>query len=161
VLGGSLVMLMSMMMVNGFNFAYNVFMARVLGPSEFGHINAAITILLLVSSVSLSFQLVCAKFVARNENFSAKSAVVKSLLGKAWIASLILAAILFAAQKPFAAYLNLPNHWMQGLCSFPRLGGNFVLEAFTRLVVGVSLVVAGYGALGAVGAISAAVLMAY
>jgi len=175
-------MLVSMMLVNGFNFAYNVFMARVLGPSEFGHINAAITILLLVSSASLAFQLVCAKFVARNENYSAKSAVVKSLLGKAWIASLILAAILFIAQKPFAAYLNLPNHWMlgllaigvavyaplgvkrgamQGLCSFPRLGGNFVLEAFTRLVVGVSLVVAGYGALGAVGAISAAVAMAY
>src|SRR6185312_76102 len=105
-----------------------------------------------------------------------------SLLGKAWIASLILAAILFAAQKPFASYLNLPNHWMLGLlaigvavyaplgvklsamqvlCSFPLLGGNFVLEAFTRLVVGVSLVVAGYGALGAVGAISAAVAMAY
>jgi len=182
VLGGSLVMLVSMMMVNGFNFAYNVFMARILGPSEFGHINAAITILLLVSSASLAFQLVCAKFVARNENYSAKSAVVKSLLGKAWIASLILAAILFIAQKPFAAYLNLPNHWMlgllaigvavyaplgvkrgamQGLCSFPRLGGNFVLEAFTRLVVGVGLVVAGYGALGAVGAISAAVVMAY
>ena len=59
-LGGSLIMLISMVVVNGFNFAYNVFMARVLGPSEFGHINAAITILLIVSSVSLSFQLVCA-----------------------------------------------------------------------------------------------------
>jgi hypothetical protein len=46
VLGGSLIMLISMMLVNGFNFAYNVFMARVLGPSEFGHINAAITILI-------------------------------------------------------------------------------------------------------------------
>lgn len=182
VLGGSLVMLFSMVLVNGFNFAYNVFMARVLGPSEFGHINAAITILLIVSSVSLSFQLVCAKFVARNEALGAKSAVVKSLLGKAWLASLALAGILFLAQKPFAAYLNLPDHWilgllaigvavyaplgvkrggMQGLCFFPRLGGNFVVEAFTRLVVGVALVVAGYGSLGAVGAISAAVVMAY
>jgi O-antigen/teichoic acid export membrane protein len=182
VLGGSLVMLISMVLVNGFNFAYNVFMARILGPSEFGHINAAITILLIVSSVSLSFQLVCAKFVARNEAFGAKSAVVKSLLGKAWIASLIIAAILFIAQKPFAAYLNLPDHWilgllalgvavyaplgvkrgaMQGLCFFPRLGGNFVVEAVTRFVVGVGLVLAGYGALGAVGAISAAVVMAY
>ncbi|HEU5415346.1 MAG TPA: oligosaccharide flippase family protein [Candidatus Angelobacter sp.] len=182
VLGGSLVMLISMLLVNGFNFAYNVFMARILGPSEFGHINAAITILLIVSSVSLSFQLVCAKFVARNEAFGAKSAVVKSLLGKAWIASLIIAAILFIAQKPFAAYLNLPDHWilgllalgvavyaplgvkrgaMQGLCFFPRLGGNFVVEAVTRFVVGVGLVLAGYGALGAVGAISAAVVMAY
>ena len=175
-------MLISMLLVNGFNFAYNVFMARILGPSEFGHINAAITILLIVSSVSLSFQLVCAKFVARNEAFGAKSAVVKSLLGKAWIASLIIAAILFIAQKPFAAYLNLPDHWilgllalgvavyaplgvkrgaMQGLCFFPRLGGNFVVEAVTRFVVGVGLVLAGYGALGAVGAISAAVVMAY
>jgi len=182
VLGGSLVMLISMVLVNGFNFAYNVFMARILGPSEFGHINAAITILLIVSSVSLSFQLVCAKFVARNEAFGAKSAVVKSLLGKAWIASLIIAAILFIAQKPFAAYLNLPDHWilgllalgvavyaplgvkrgaMQGLCFFPRLGGNFVVEAVTRFVVRVGLVLAGYGALGAVGAISAAVVMAY
>ena len=70
-------------------------MARVLGPSEFGHINAAITILLIVSSVSLSFQLVCAKFVARNEALAAKSAVVKSLLGKAWIASLAIAGVLF------------------------------------------------------------------
>lgn len=182
VLGGSLVMLISMLLVNGFNFAYNVFMARILGPSEFGHINAAITILLIVSSVSLSFQLVCAKFVARNEAFGAKSAVVKSLLGKAWIASLIIAAVLFIAQKPFAAYLNLPDHWilgllalgvavyaplgvkrgaMQGLCFFPRLGGNFVVEAVTRFAVGVGLVIAGYGVLGAVGAISAAVVMAY
>lgn len=182
VLGGSLIMLLSMMLVNGFNFAYNVFMARVLGPSEFGHINAAVTILLLASCASLAFQLVCAKFVARNENLSAKSAVVKSLLGKAWIASLIMAGVLFIGQKPFAAYLNLPSPWvlgliafgvavyaplgvkrgaMQGLCSFPRLGGNFVLEAFTRLVVGVGLVIAGYGVLGAVGAISAAVVMAY
>lgn len=182
VLGGSLVMLISMVLVNGFNFAYNVFMARVLGPSEFGHINAAITILLIVSSVSLSFQLVCAKFVARNEAVGAKSAIVKSLLGKAWIASLVIAAILFIAQKPFAAYLNLPDHWilgflalgvavyaplgvkrggMQGLCFFPRLGGNFVVEAFTRFAVGVGLVIAGYGVLGAVGAISVAVVMAY
>jgi O-antigen/teichoic acid export membrane protein len=182
VLGGSLVMLISMMLVNGFNFAYNVFMARVLGPSEFGHINAAITILMLASCASLTFQLVCAKFVARNEASGAKSAIVKSLLGKAWIASLAIAAVLFLGQKPFAAYLNLPSHWMlallaigiavyaplgvkrgamQGLCAFPRLGGNFVIEAFTRFVVGVALVVAGYGALGAVGAISAAVLMAY
>jgi O-antigen/teichoic acid export membrane protein len=182
VLGGSLIMLISMVMVNGFNFAYNIFMARVLGPSEFGHINAAVTILLLASCASLAFQLVCAKFVARNESFGARSAVIRLLLGKAWLVSLILAAILFAAQKPISAYLNLPSPWilgllaigvavyaplgvkrgaMQGMCSFPRLGGNFVLEAFTRLAVGVGLVVTGYSVLGAVGAISAGVVMAY
>lgn len=182
VLGGSLIMLISMLLVNLFNFAYNVVMARVLGPGEFGHINAAVTILLLVSCISLAFQLVCTKFVARNEIAGGKAAVFHTLLSKAWIASLALGAILFVAQKPIAAYLNLPSPWMigilavgiavyapvgvkrgamQGVYAFPRLGGNFVLEALTRFVVGTGLVLAGYGVLGAVGAISAAVMAAY
>jgi O-antigen/teichoic acid export membrane protein len=182
VLSGSVIMLISMLLVNLFNFAYNIVMARMLGPAEFGHINAAVTILLLTSCVSLAFQLVCTKFVARNETAGGKAAVVHTLLSKAWIASLSLAAVLFLAQKPIAAYLNLPNPWMmgilavgiaayaplgvkrgamQGVCAFPRLGGNFVLEALTRFVVGAGLVFAGYGALGAVGAISAAVIAAY
>src|SRR5262249_20602243 len=132
--------------------------------------------------VSLAFQLVCAKFVARNETPGSKAAVFRTLLGKAWMASLVLGAALFLAQKPIAEYLNLPSPWMmgilavgiavyaplgvkrgamQGACAFPRLGGNFVLEAFTRFAVGTGLVLAGYGALGAVGAISAAVIAAY
>ncbi|HET9839218.1 MAG TPA: oligosaccharide flippase family protein [Candidatus Angelobacter sp.] len=181
-LSGSLIMLVSMMLVNLFNFAYNIVMARMLGPAEFGHINAAVTILLLASCISLAFQLVCTKFVARNEAPGAKAGVIHTLLGKSWVASLALGLLLFAAQKPIASYLNLPNPWMmgllaagiafyaplgvkrgamQGVCAFRRLGGNFVLEAFTRLIIGVGLVVAGYGVLGAVGAISAAVIMAY
>jgi O-antigen/teichoic acid export membrane protein len=125
---------------------------------------------------------VCTKFVARNETAEGKAAVVHTLLGKAWIASLTLGAVLFLAQKPIAGYLNLPSPWimgilalgiaayaplgvkrgaMQGVCAFPRLGANFVIEALTRFVFGLGLVVAGYGALGAVGAISAAVIMAY
>src|SRR5437588_1054543 len=182
VLSGSLIMLVSMMLVNLFNFAYNIVMAAMLVPAEFGHFNAAVTILLLASCISLAFQLVCTKFVARNETAGAKAAVIHTLLDKAWIASLTLGVLLFLAQKPIARYLNLPSPWMmgilaagiavyaplgvkrgamQGACAFPRLGGNFVLEAFTRLAVGAGLVIAGYGVLGAVGAISAAVITAY
>src|SRR5260370_23934318 len=50
---------------------------------------------------------------------------------------------------------------MQGLCCFSRLSGSFIVEALSRFVTGVVLVVAGYGVFGAVGAISAAVLAAY
>ncbi|MGC2694808.1 MAG: oligosaccharide flippase family protein [Candidatus Angelobacter sp.] len=182
VLSGSVIMLISMMLVNIFNFAYNMVMARMLGPGEFGHINAAVTILLLTSCVSLAFQLVCTKFVARNATAGGKAAVIHTLLSKAWIASLGLAAALFLGQKPLASYLNLPSPWMigilavgiaayaplgvkrgamQGACAFPRLGGNYVIEAAVRFAVGVGLVIAGYGVLGAVGAISAAVISAY
>src|SRR3954471_17109915 len=112
VLSGSLIMLISMMLVNLFNFAYNIVMARMLGPGEFGHINAAVTLLLLASCISLAFQLVCTKFVARNESAGGKAAVVHALLSKAWIASLTLGALLFLAQRPIAHYLNLPSPWM-------------------------------------------------
>jgi O-antigen/teichoic acid export membrane protein len=180
-LNGSAIMIVAMMLVNVFNFAYNMVMARMLGPGAFGNINAAVTLLLLASCISLAFQLVCAKFVARNHSDSSKAAVVHSLLGKAWIVSLAVGAALFLAQKPVANYLNVPSPWiigllavgiaayaplgvkrgaMQGVCAFPRLGANFVLEAFTRLLVGAGLVVAGYGVLGAVGAISASVIVA-
>jgi O-antigen/teichoic acid export membrane protein len=181
VLSGSFVMLVAMMLVNVFNFAYNMVMARLLGPAAFGNINAAVTLLLLASCVSLAFQLVCAKFVARNQADSGKAAIVHNLLGKAWIVSLALGAILFVAQRPVASFLNVPSPWiigilalgiaayaplgvkrgaMQGVCAFPRLGTNFVLEAVVRFFVGAGFVVAGYGVLGAVGAISAAVITA-
>jgi O-antigen/teichoic acid export membrane protein len=180
-LNGSAIMLVAMMLVNVFNFAYNMVMARMLGPAAFGNINAAVTLLLLASCISLAFQLVCAKFVARNHSDSSKAAVVHSLLGKAWIASLALGSVLFLAQKPVATYLNVPSPWiigllavgiaayaplgvkrgaMQGVCAFPRLGTNFVLEALTRFFLGAGLVIAGYGVLGAVGAISASVIVA-
>src|SRR5882757_10337818 len=107
VLNGSAIMLVAMMLVNVFNFAYNMVMARMLGPAAFGNINAAVTLLLLASCISLAFQLVCAKFVARNHADSSKAAVVHNLLSKAWIASLALGAGLFVAQKPIATYLNV------------------------------------------------------
>src|SRR5258708_11456893 len=180
-LNGSAIMLVAMMLVNVFNFAYNMVMARMLGPAAFGNINAAVTLLLLASCISLAFQLVCAKFVARNQADSGKAAVVPNLLSKAWIASLALGSVLFLAQKPVATYLNVPSPWiigllavgiaayaplgvkrgaMQAVCAFPRLGINFVLESLTRFFLGAGLVVAGYGVLGAVGALSASVIVA-
>lgn len=182
VLGGSIVMLLNTTLVSVLNFAYNVVMARMLGPSKFGHVTVSVTLLMLASAVTLSFQLVCAKFVARNQAAGAKAGIYRSLRSRAWLMSLSLGGALFLAQRPIADYLRLPDPRilavlaagiavyvplgvrrgaMQGLCSFRRLSGSFIVEALTRFVTGVVLVAAGYGVLGAVGAISAAVLAAY
>jgi O-antigen/teichoic acid export membrane protein len=182
VLNGSIIMLLSSTLVSLLNFVYNVVMARMLGPSKFGHVTVSVTILMLASAVTLSFQLVCAKFVARNQTPGAKARVYRTLLGKAWMLSVALGGVVFASQHRVAAYLHLPDPRllavlaigiaayvplgvrrgaMQGLCSFRRLSANFIIEAGTRLCTGVVLVVLGYGTLGAVGAISAAVLAAY
>jgi O-antigen/teichoic acid export membrane protein len=182
VLGGSVIMLLSTTLVSIMNFAYNVVMARMLGPSRFGHVTASVTLLMLASAVTLAFQLVCAKFVARNQTAGAKAGVYRSLLGKAWLISLTLGGALFLTQKPLADYLRMPDARilavlaigiaayvplgvrrgaMQGLCSFRRLSGSFIVEAVMRLFCGAALVYAGYGVFGAVGAISASVLAAF
>ncbi len=180
--GGSIVMLMNTTVVSAINFVYNVVMARMLGPSRFGHVTASVTLLMLSSAVTLAFQMVCAKFVARNATPGAKVGVYRSLLGKAWMVSLALGGALFAARNPMAAFLHLPDPRalgllalgiaayvplgvrrgaMQGLCSFRRLSASFITEALTRLGAASLLVAIGYGELGAVGAICLSVLASY
>lgn len=182
VLSGSIIMLLCAILVSGVNFGYTVAMARMLGPSLFGHVSAAMTILMLASAITLAFQLVCAKFVARNERAGARVGVYRSLLGKAWITSLLVGAALFLAQGLVSRYLHLPDPWilavlaigitayvplgvrrgaMQGVCSFGRLSGNALIESIAKFGTAILLVAAGYGVLGAVGAISASVIIAY
>ncbi|HEY6253766.1 MAG TPA: oligosaccharide flippase family protein, partial [Candidatus Angelobacter sp.] len=182
VLNGSIIMLLSTSLVSVLNFAFNVSMARLLGPAQFGQVTAAVTILMLASAITLAFQLVCAKFVARNDTLGEKVSVYRSLRGKAWVVSLGVGAALLIAQRPVAAYLHIPDPRllavlaigiaayvplgvrrgaMQGVCSFGRLSGNFIIEALAKLVIAVILVAIGYGVMGAVGAISGSILAAY
>src|SRR5258708_2281791 len=181
VLGGSLIMLLSTTLVSGVNFFYNVAMARMMGPSEFGHVTAAVTLLMLASAVRVGFQIGWAKLIAQHDLRGAKAGIYKSMARRAWVVSLALGLVLFAGQGPLAAFLRLPDPWilgvlaigiaayaplgvhrgaMQGTCSFGRLGSNFIVEATARFLIAVVLVGAGYGVLGAVGAISASVIVA-
>ncbi len=181
-LGGSLIMLTGSAVVSVLNFVYNVAVARMLGPADFGHAALAITLLMLVSALTLSFQLVCAKLVARNESVEAKAAVYQSLLRRSWKVGLLLGGAMAAASGPVASYLNLPSPWMiavlalgftfyvpvgarrggmQGMCSFRRLAGSYVVEALLKVTAAVLLVFSGMGALGAITAISLSVICAY
>jgi len=181
-LGGSLIMLIGSAVVSLLNFSYNVAVARLLGPAGFGHAAVAVTLLMFVSGVTLSFQLVCAKLVARNEIGEVKAALYSRLLRNAWIVGLAIGAGLAAAAGPVADYLNLPSPWMvavlafgfafyvplgarrggmQGMCAFRRLASSYVSEALLKLLAAVLLVEAGFGAMGAIAAISASVVLAY
>ncbi len=181
-LGGSLIMLVGSGVVSILNFAYNVAVARLLGPAEFGHAAVAITLLMLVSALTLSFQLVCAKLVARNHSLESKAAVYQLLLRRSWQVGLALGALLMLASSPVAHYLNLPSAWMiavlalgfafyvpvgarrggmQGMCAFRRLASSYVIEALLKFTGALLLVEFGMGALGAITAISLSVICAY
>src|ERR1700739_2618096 len=64
-LGGSLTLLAGSGLVGVTNLVYNVATARLLGPTGFAHATAVYTILMLMSGITLSFQVVCAKYVAK------------------------------------------------------------------------------------------------
>jgi O-antigen/teichoic acid export membrane protein len=153
ILGGSLVMLVGSGLVSGVNFGYNIAVARLLGPAAFGHAAAAVTLLMLVSAITLAFQLVCAKFVARNETAGGKVQVYSTLLRQAWIVGIVIGSALTLCSGLVAQYLHLPSRSLvillasgvafyvplgvrrggfQGVCAFSRLTSNFILEALVK-----------------------------
>ncbi len=146
ILGGSMIMLLGSVGVSGVNFVYNMVTARLLGPTDFGHITVAVTLLMFASAITLAFQLVCAKFVARNESLAGKKKVIRDLHKKSWLVSTLVALGLVLSSGALTRYLNLPTRsivlflalgiWfyvplgvrrgaIQGMCAFPRLASNF------------------------------------
>lgn len=181
VFGGSVIMLVGSTLVSLANFGYNVAVARMLGPSDFSHAAAAVTLLMLVSAVTLAFQLTCAKFVARNETLATKAYVYHLLRRRAWMVGIALGGGCALLSSFIASYLRMPSPLvllmslgiafyiplgarrgaMQGTCQFSKLSVNFVLEALVKLLAAIALVKVGYGVEGAVIAIVASVVIAY
>ena len=182
VLGGSLIMLLGTGVVSAFNFGYQVTMARWLGPASFGDISAVGTLLMLGSAITLSFQLVCAKFVARNTSRMGKMQVYDRLMQRAWIVGVVVALALLLARHAIATLLRIntasliiflaiavafsvptgvKRGGLQGLCDFPSLNNNYIIEAVSKTVLAWMLVGLGYGIYGALGAMSASVAAAF
>jgi O-antigen/teichoic acid export membrane protein len=179
---GSVIMLLGMMIVSASNFGYNVAMARMLGPAAFGHVSAVATLLMLFSALTLSFQLVCAKFVAQNTSPRTRRSAFRGFMKRAWLVGILVGVLLAVTSIPIAHVLKLPTPvliiilsigiafsipmgvkrgGLQGLTWFVPLSRNFIVESVTKLSLALVLVTLGYGVYGAVGAISASVIAAY
>ena len=91
------------------NLVYNVATARLLGPVGFAHATAVYTLLMLASAITLSFQVVCAKYVATSESVEEKKAVFAALHLRSWIAGVGIGIFLFVFNRWITAYLNLPD----------------------------------------------------
>lgn len=181
-LGGSLTLLAGSGLVGLTNLVYNVATARLLGPSGFAHATAVYTILMLVSGITLSFQVVCAKYVAKSSSPKAQAAVFATLHQRSWLAGFAIGLLLFLFKAPLADYLNLPNPilisllalgtafyiplgvrrgYIQGIHAFGPLAVNFMLEGVVRLGGVFVLIALGMGVRGAVLASVLGVVVAY
>ena len=181
-LSGSAIMLLSSVFVGGMNLIYNFAVAHKLGAGKFGHASVVYTLLMLLSSVTLSFQLVCSKYVARTHSLQERVAIYRLLHRWAWAGGIALGAALALISPSITRYLNLPTNnfviilaagivfyvplgvrrgFMQGTYDFVPLAINFALEVIVKLIGAVVLMSAAYGVEGVVGAISASVIVAY
>jgi O-antigen/teichoic acid export membrane protein len=180
--GGSLTLLAGSGLVGVTNLVYNVVTARLLGPTGFAHATAVYTLLMLASAITLSFQVVCAKYVASHETSNEKAAIFAALHLRAWVSGIALGMVLFVFNRVLMAYLNLPDPvlisllalgaafyiplgvrrgYIQGVHAFGALAINFMLEGIVRLGGAYVLIRLGLGVKGAVLASVIAVIASY
>ncbi|MFZ0632572.1 MAG: hypothetical protein WA399_20600 [Acidobacteriaceae bacterium] len=179
---GSFVLLAGSGFATATNLAYNIAVARFLGPAGFGHATAVYTLLILISAVTLSLQIVSAKMVAQQATAEGKRAVYRLFHRTGWAAGIAIGLALLLFQRPIAAYLNLPGPslvalmavgaafyvplgsrrgYVQGICSFRSLATSLVIEGVGRLGGSLLLIKMGLGVPGVIAANSAAVVVAY
>ena len=182
VLSGSAILLTGLGLVTMINFAYNLAVARFLGPVAFGHTTAVYTLLILISSVTLSFQILTAKIVAQRGSAEARSLVYREFHRWAWAASIFVSLVLVLFRDTITAYLNLPDPllivllaigttfyvplgarrgYIQGVCDFRHLASNLVLEGLSRLCGSLLMIGMGQGVKGVIAANAGAVVVAY
>jgi O-antigen/teichoic acid export membrane protein len=123
---------------------------------------------MLLSSVTLSFQLVCSKFVARSESGKEKLAIYKLLHRWSWVCGVLLGTLIAGTSGAISRYLNLPARtliillalatvfyvplgvrrgFMQGTYDFRPLALNFSLEVIVKLL-GALAFIGSYGVQG-------------
>jgi O-antigen/teichoic acid export membrane protein len=180
--GGTLTLLAGSGLVGVTNLVYNVATARLLGPTGFANATAVYTILMLLSCITLAFQVVCAKYIAKSPSAEDRLQVFANLHQRSWIAGIGIGLLLSLFERPLTAYLNLPDPvliwllalgtafyiplgvrrgYIQGIHSFGLLAINFMLEGLVRLGGVFLLIGFGLGVRGAVLASVLAVIVAY
>lgn len=182
VLSGSFVLLAGSGLATTINFAYNIAIARFLGPAAFGHASAVYTLLILISAVTLSFQIISAKVVAQQASAPAKCAAYQRFHKSAWISGILIGLLLALSRNLISEYLNLPSAilivwlavgvafyvplgarrgYLQGAYGFRRLATNLALEGLGRLLGSLLAIALGYGVAGVIAANAAALALAY
>jgi O-antigen/teichoic acid export membrane protein len=181
-LRGSAILLASTGMVSATNLVYNIAIARGLGPAGFGHATAIYTLLMLLSAVTLAYQLVCSKLVAKTTGLGGKVAIYRDLHRRSWRMGLAFGAAIVLGSTAITRYLNLPavrdivllgfgtaiyvplgtrRGMLQGIYDFPRLAVNFILEALIKIGGALLFLHYGFGVTGVIGAVVISIAIAY
>lgn len=149
------IFMLSVLIVNGGNYIYNLLLGRILGPKEFSDAAILITLLLVLSFVAMTFQLVVARFSVTIEGNQLK-AFMRYVFNKAISVGVVLGVlvVLFAKQLqmffntstslmfvffgcgvPLYFLMSVNRGFFQGKKEFKLLSITYQAEMLTRLLV--------------------------
>ncbi|MEX0272898.1 MAG: oligosaccharide flippase family protein [Flavobacteriaceae bacterium] len=147
--------MLSVLLVNGGNYLYNLLMGRLLGPEVFADAALLITMLLVLSFVGMTFQLATAKFrvlfsgdqwTAFERTMYRGSLLVGVVIGilmvvfapwlqKVFNSNNVLMFRIFGAAVPLYFIMSVNRGAYQGAQDFVRLSVTYQTEMWSRLIL--------------------------
>lgn len=170
--GGTL-LAVAMLIANAGNYVLNLSLGRWLTPSEFADANLMVTIMLLVTAVAISLQLIASRFTAMSIVSGDEVEIARlrryldrraGLVGLGLGAGLVFGApfwsdlfrsestipfVILGLGMPFYVTQAVGRGILQGRLRFTALGATFVVEMLVRVGLGLALVSLGFGVVGA------------
>jgi len=147
--------MISILFVNAGNYLYNLVLGRFLGPKEFSNVALLVTLLLMLSFLAMTIQLLSAKFIIelpikkinsfKNKVFkiSVRVGVLLTLLCIIFAENLdrlfnlnnIYALYIFAFGIPVYFIMSISRGIHQGRQEFTKLSQSYIMEMLGRIVV--------------------------
>lgn len=103
--------MISVLLVNGGNYLYNLILGRILGPEKFADAAILITFLLVLSFVAMTFQLVTSKFAVLFESTTFQSFVAK-IYKNALVTGIVLGIVIVVFSQSLQAFFNTSSATM-------------------------------------------------
>lgn len=171
--GGGTILALASLAANGGNYLLNLFLGRWLTQSEFADANLMVTIMLLITAVAVSLQLIAARFAgihAADGTDDRADVLVLWLERRSFAIGGLFAVVLAAGSSAWADFFKVESEWpfvilglgmpfylaqavgrglLQGRLAFIPLSISFVVEMVVRVGFGVGLVALGFGVSGA------------
>lgn len=153
--------MVSVLIVNGGNYLYNLILGRILGPAQFADAAVLITFLLVLSFVAMTFQLITAKFSVLFENLVFKS-FISAIYKQAFVVGLISGALIISFANQLQSLFNtsssnmfvvfgcgVPLYFLmsvnrgayQGKKAFKSLSITYQGEMISRLLITLALII--------------------
>lgn len=152
--------MISILFVNLGNYAYNLVLGRWLGPEVFANVALIVTLLLMLSFLAMTLQLLSAKFIIElphKKIKSFKNKIFKFSLSIGFIITLFFLLFgnkidsLFNLNNPYALYvfsIGIPLYFImsvsrglyQGKQQFNKLSQSYIMEMLARIAVTFALI---------------------